>query len=120
MEIPSDAYKVDDIVSGRVPPEIVYSDIESLKAEVNLLRSSMSQFLNALATIPENESQQEYYTLLVHQTQTLKLAIKDYCGKYNRLVAIINLAQIKLGQDTDNGRSGPSPQKRKRNSIGKS
>lgn len=118
MEILPDAYKIDDIMSGRVAPETLYSEFDMLKAEINLLRNGMSQFLKALATIPEGRGQQEYYTQLAEQTQNLKVAIKEYCVKYNRLVAIINLAQIKLGQDPEPVRAGQLP-KRKRSSMSK-
>lgn len=119
MDISAEAYKIDDITSGRVSPETLYAEIEQLKTEINLLRNEMSLFLQALATVSDNKSQQEYYALLMDLTQKVKSAIKDYCAKYNRLLAIINLSQIKLGQDAEVGRSGQSPPKRKRSSISK-
>lgn len=119
MEILPGAYKIDDIMSGRVSPETLYSEIDTLKAEINLLRNGMSQFLKALATIPEGRGQQEYYAQLAEQTQHVKAAIKEYCAKYDRLVAIINLAQIKLGQDPETGRTGQQLPKRKRSSMSK-
>lgn len=120
MEVPNEPYKIDDITSARVTPETLYSEIDQLKVEVNLLRNDMSQFLKALATVPENKSQHEYYAQVMEQTQSVKLAVKEYCAKYNRLAAIINLAQIKLGQDPDMARVGQSLPKRKRSTVNKS
>lgn len=117
MDITADAYKIDDITSGRVAPETLYAEIDQLKMEINLLRNEMSLFLQTLASISDNKSQHEYYALLVDQTKRVKSAIKEYCAKYNRLLAIINLAQIKLGQDAETGRAGQSPPKRKRSSV---
>lgn len=118
MESTDTAYKIDDITLGRVAPETLYNEIDHLKTEINLLRNGMALFLKALASIGENQSQHEYYAALADETSNVKQAIKEYCVKYNRLVAIINLAQIKLGQDPDPGRSQASP-KRKRSSVAK-
>ena len=85
---------------------MIYDEIERLKAEINTLRNDMSLFLKALATIPPNQSQTEYYKLVVSRLK-VQDSIDDYCEKYNKLLPIINLAQIKLGHDVE----GPPPSK---------
>lgn len=113
--------KIDDIASGKIDPDTIYAELDRLKVEVNILRNDMSLLIKALGTIPENQNQQEYYNTLAQRVQTVKAAIKDYCVQYNRLLPILNLALIKLGQDVEilNGKGAPSPQKghRKRNSM---
>ncbi|CAK9441285.1 uncharacterized protein LODBEIA_P51540 [Lodderomyces beijingensis] len=93
--------KIDDITSGRIDPKLIYEEIERLKAEINILRNDMSSFLKALATIPENGSQQEYYGTVILRLQTMQQSINEYCERYNKLLPIINLAQIKLGHEVE-------------------
>ncbi|KGT67793.1 hypothetical protein MEM_03839 [Candida albicans L26] len=102
-----DILKIDEITSGKVDPQLIYDEIERLKAEINTLRNDMSLFLQALATIPPNQSQTEYYKLVVSRLKKVQDSIDDYCEKYNKLLPIINLAQIKLGHDVE----GPPPSK---------
>ncbi|CAX42426.1 conserved hypothetical protein [Candida dubliniensis CD36] len=102
-----DIIKIDEITSGKIDPQLIYDEIERLKAEINTLRNDMSLFLKALATIPTNQSQMEYYKLVVSRLKTVQNSIVDYCDKYNKLLPIINLAQIKLGHDVE----GPPPSK---------
>lgn len=96
-----DSIKIDDIASGRIDPHTIYTELERLKLEINVLRSDMLVFLKALATIPENQSQQAYYDNLVTTVQTIRGDIADFCAQYNRLLPIINLTQIKLGHDVE-------------------
>ncbi|OBA21902.1 hypothetical protein METBIDRAFT_77445 [Metschnikowia bicuspidata var. bicuspidata NRRL YB-4993] len=93
--------KIDDITSGRVDPQVIYAELEHLKSEINILRSDMSVFLKALATIPESQSQQVYYDNLLAKVLTIRLDIKGFCAQYNRLLPIINLTQIKLGHEVE-------------------
>ncbi|KAI3405552.2 hypothetical protein KGF56_001570 [Candida oxycetoniae] len=93
--------KIDDITSGRIDPQLIYDEIERLKAEINILRNEMSMFLKALATIPETGSQQEYYETIIRRLQTVQQSIVQYCERYNKLLPIINLAQIKLGHEVE-------------------
>ncbi|KGR13350.1 hypothetical protein MG9_03817 [Candida albicans P37037] len=102
-----DILKIDEITSGKIDPQLIYDEIERLKAEINTLRNDMSLFLKALATIPPNQSQTEYYKLVVSRLKKVQDSIDDYCEKYNKLLPIINLAQIKLGHDVE----GPPPSK---------
>ncbi|EMG47067.1 hypothetical protein SBY92_002128 [Candida maltosa Xu316] len=99
--------KIDDITSGKIDPQSIYDEIDRLKAEINILRNDMSLFLKALATIPSNQSQQEYYKVVVSRLKTVQVSINEYCEKYNKLLPIINLAQIKLGHDVE----APPPNK---------
>ncbi|KHC34270.1 hypothetical protein MGQ_03815 [Candida albicans P76067] len=103
-----DILKIDEITSGKIDPQLIYDEIERLKAEINTLRNDMSLFLKALATIPPNQSQTEYYKLVVSRLKKVQDSIDDYCEKYNKLLPIINLAQIKLGHDDV---EGPPPSK---------
>lgn len=100
--------KIDDITSGKVDPKVINDELERLKVEINILRNDMTQFIKALATIPPNQSQQEYYQLVAHRLKTIQQSIKDYCVQYNKLLPIINLAQIKLGHEVESlpGREG--------------
>ena len=102
-----DILKIDEITSGKIDPQLIYDEIERLKVEINTLRNDMSLFLKALATIPPNQSQTEYYKLVVSRLKKVQDSIDDYCEKYNKLLPIINLAQIKLGHDVE----GPPPSK---------
>lgn len=106
-----DVIKIDDIVSSKIDPQTIYNELDRLKVEVNILRNDMSLFVKALATIPENYSQQEYYNKLVAKLQTVRAGIDEYCAQYNRLLPIINLALIKLGQEVEGSKGGVSPQK---------
>lgn len=115
-----DSIKIDDIASGKIQPETIYAELDRLKVEVNVLRNDMSLLVQALGSIGDNQSQQEYYNTLTARLQTVKAAIKDYCAQYNRLLPIINLAQIKLGQEVEtlNGKNAlPQKNARKRNSM---
>lgn len=116
-----EAIKIDDIVAGRVDPDTVLQELDRLKVEVNILRNDMSLFIKALATVPENQGQQEYYTVLALRLQTVKATIKEYCAQYNQLLPIINLAQIRLGQDADAAKSALPAKNgaKKRNSTGR-
>lgn len=109
-ELPA-SIRIDDIASLKIDPDTIYKELDRLKVEVNILRNDMSLFVQALATIPENQSQQEYYNTIAAKLQTVKASILDYCVQYNRLVPIINLAQIKLGHEIEGSKSGASPQK---------
>lgn len=104
-----DQIKIDDISSGKIDPELIYQELERLKVEINILRNDMSLFLKALATIPENQSQQEYYKIITLRLRTVQNSIKEYCVQYNKLLPIINLSQIKLGHEVEilpqNGKS---------------
>ncbi|CUM64749.1 uncharacterized protein PRCAT00002360001 [Priceomyces carsonii] len=97
----SDLIKIDDITSGKVHPNQIYDELERLKVEINILRNDMSLFLKALATIPPNQSQLGYYKVVSERLDALKASIKDYCDQYNKLLPIINLAQIKLGNEVE-------------------
>lgn len=117
-ELPA-AIRIDDIASSKVDPDTIYKELDRLKVEVNVLRNDMSLFVQALATIPENQSQQEYYNTLMEKLQTVKAGILEYCVQYNRLVPIINLAQIKLGHDIEgNSKGNASPQKNGKKRVG--
>lgn len=96
-----DIIKIDDISSGRIDPNLIYQELERLKVEINILRNDMSLFLKALATIPDNQSQQEYYKIIVLRLRTVQNSIKEYCVEYNKLLPIINLSQIKLGHEVE-------------------
>ncbi|CAL1217156.1 hypothetical protein FOB58_004809 [Candida parapsilosis] len=96
-----DSIKIDDITSGRIDPQLIYNEIERLKAEINILRNDMSMFLQALATILEDNSPQEYYRTTMSRLETVQESIQEYCERYNKLLPIINLAQIKLGHEVE-------------------
>lgn len=96
-----ESIKIDDITTGKIDPNLIYDEIDRLKAEINILKNDMSLFLKALATIPPNQSQQEYYRIVMLRLKTVQTSIKEYCDKYNKLLPIINLAQIKLGHDVE-------------------
>lgn len=106
-----DNIKIDDIASSKIDPETIYKELERLKVEVNILRTDMSLFVKALATVPESQSQQEYYNTLQTKLQTVRADIHEYCVQYNRLLPIINLAQIKLGHEVEveAKSTGPAP-----------
>lgn len=110
-----DIIKIDDISSGKIDPNLIYQELERLKVEINILRNDMSLFLKALATIPENQSQQEYYKIIVLRLRTVQSSIKEYCVEYNKLLPIINLSQIKLGHEVEilpqNGKTNLTSQK---------
>lgn len=116
-----DSIKIDDVVSSKIDPQTIYNELDRLKVEVNFLRNDMSLFIKALATIPDNCSQQEYYNKLLAKLRTVRASIKEYCAQYNRLLPIINLALIKLGQEVESSKGGVSPQKngKKRTNLGK-
>lgn len=99
-ELP-EVIKIDDITSGKIEPEVIYQEMDRLKSEINVLRNDMSSFLKTLATIPEGNGQQDYYRSISEKLKTLQFSIKDYCNQYNRLLPIINLAQIKLGHEVE-------------------
>lgn len=93
--------KIDDITSGKIDPQLIYNEIERLKAEINILRNEMSMFLQALATVPESNSPQEYYRTTMSRLEIVQQSIQEYCERYNKLLPIINLAQIKLGHEVE-------------------
>ncbi|KAI5970316.1 hypothetical protein CANMA_000669 [Candida margitis] len=96
-----ESIKIDDITSGRIDPQLIYDEIERLKAEINILRNDMSSFLQALATVPANNSSQEYFRTTMSRLETIQKSISEYCERYNKLLPIINLAQIKLGHEVE-------------------
>lgn len=96
-----DNIKIDDIALGKIEPSVIYAELERLKVEINILRNDMSFFVQALATVPPHQSQHEYYKVVALRLQTVQASIKDYCAQYNRLLPIINLAQIKLGHEVE-------------------
>ncbi|CAI5759547.1 unnamed protein product [Candida verbasci] len=104
-----DSIKIDDITSGKIDPNLIYDEIERLKVEINILRNDMAMFLKALVSIKSNQSQQDYYLIIVSRLNIIQTSIKDYCEKYNKLLPIINLAQIKLGHEVE----APPPTKSK-------
>ncbi|EGV63971.1 hypothetical protein PSN45_003952 [Yamadazyma tenuis] len=93
--------KIDDITSGRIDPQLIYSEIDRLKYEINVLRNDMSVFIRALATIPEGSNQQDYYRSVAGKLKVVQNSIKEYCAQYNKLLPIINLSQIKLGHEVE-------------------
>lgn len=97
----SGSIKIDDIASGRVDSKAIFDELERLKAEVNILRNDMSLFLKQLASIPDKHSQQDYQNALQQRLAQVQNTIKEYCARYNRLLPIINLSQIKLGQEPE-------------------
>lgn len=104
--------KIDDIASGRIDSKVIFDELERLKAEVNILRNDMSLFLKQLASIPEKHSQQEYQNALQQRLTQVQNTIKEYCARYNRLLPIINLSQIKLGQEPEtNAKANGLPKK---------
>lgn len=96
-----DSIRIDDIASGRVEPDLIFAELERLKVEISILRNDMSLFVQALATIPTNQSQQDYYKTVVLRLQSIKKSIHEYCEEYHKLLPIINLAQIKLGHEVE-------------------
>ncbi|KAJ9109670.1 hypothetical protein QFC19_002111 [Naganishia cerealis] len=96
-----DLIKIDDIASGKIDPEDIYAELDRLKAEINILRNDMAQFVRALAFIPDDANQQQYYATVSNRLKTVQRAIKDYCAQYNRLLPIINLSQIRLGHEVE-------------------
>lgn len=96
-----DVIKIDDIASGKIDPEDIYAELDRLKAEINILRNDMAQFVRALAFIPDDTNQQQYYTAVSNRLITVQKAIKDYCAQYNRLLPVINLSQIRLGHEVE-------------------
>lgn len=107
-----DPIKIDDIASGKVDSKDIIRELERLKVEVNILRNDMSLFLKALASIPPKLSQHEYREALRAKLLVVQSSIHEYCVQYNRLLPIINLAQIKLGQDAETLPKNQSPQKK--------
>jgi hypothetical protein len=94
--------KIDDITSGKVDPAVVNQELDRLKVEINVLRNDMALFLKAIASISTDMSQQDYYHVVVERLKNVQQEIKQYCVQYNRLLPIINLAQIKLGHEVEN------------------
>lgn len=107
--------KIDDITSGKIDPQAIYKELDRLKVEVNILRNDMSLFLRALASASPSQSQQEYRKLLAQRLEAVNVSIQDYCRQYNRLLPVINLAQIRLGHEVEvlPPKAGVSPAKRK-------
>lgn len=96
-----DVIKIDDIASGKIAPEDIYAELDRLKTEINILRNDMTQFVRALAHIPSDTNQQQYYATVSNRLRTVQKGIKDYCAQYNRLLPVINLSQIKLGHEVE-------------------
>ncbi|KAI5965821.1 uncharacterized protein KGF55_001184 [Candida pseudojiufengensis] len=96
-----DSIKIDDITSGKIDPKLIYEEIERLKAETNILRNDMSSFLRALTTTPKDNSQKEFFQTIITRLATIQQSINEYCERYNKLLPIINLAQIKLGHEVE-------------------
>ncbi|KAI5955058.1 hypothetical protein KGF54_001619 [Candida jiufengensis] len=96
-----DSIKIDDITSGKIDPKLIYEEIERLKAETNILRNDMSSFLRALTVIPKDHSQKEFYQNIITRLSIIQQSINEYCERYNKLLPIINLAQIKLGHEVE-------------------
>lgn len=93
--------RIDDVTSGKIEPELIYKELERLKVEINLLRNDMALFVKALATAGSNQSQIEYYHIVASRLKAIQAGIKNYCGQYNKLLPIINLAQIRLGHEVE-------------------
>lgn len=100
MSLP-DIIKIDDVTSGKIDSAVLYSEIERLKVEVNVLRNDMSLFLRTLASPSPSQSQQEYYKQLTARLETVLASIHEYSQQYNRLLPVINLAQIRLGHEAE-------------------
>ncbi|KAK6464510.1 hypothetical protein DFJ63DRAFT_71534 [Scheffersomyces coipomensis] len=100
-----DFIKIDDIMSGRIDPQLIYQELNRLKVELNILRNDMNNFLKVLIDIPTNANgdinEHEYFKIISSRLKTLKETINEYCLEYNRLLPIINLAQIKLGHEVE-------------------
>lgn len=96
-----DVIKIDDITSGKIDPQLIYNEIERLKVEINILRNDMALFTKALATIGPNQSQQQYYKVITQRLKTVQNSIQEYCTQYNMLLPVINLSQIKLGNEVE-------------------
>ncbi|CAK7894429.1 hypothetical protein CAAN1_02S05864 [[Candida] anglica] len=93
--------KIDDITSGRIDPNDIYKELERLKVEINVLRHDMTMFVRALATIPQGQSQSEYFNSIESRLKTVRAGISEYYEQYARLLPVINLAQIKLGHEVE-------------------
>lgn len=93
--------KIDDITSGKVDAQVVYAELERLKIEINVLRKDMTLFIKALANIPSDHSQQDYYQMVSFRLKTIQQSIKEYCEQYEKILPIINLAQIRLGHEVE-------------------
>ncbi|ODV67612.1 hypothetical protein HYPBUDRAFT_152478 [Hyphopichia burtonii NRRL Y-1933] len=96
-----DVIKIDDIASGKIEPTLIYNELDRLKVEINVLRNDMTLFIKALATVPDNQRQDEYYRTAVQRLKCVQNSIKEYCNEYYKLLPIINLAQIKLGHEVE-------------------
>lgn len=96
-----DVIKIDDITSGKIEPTLIYNEISRLKIEINILRHDMSNLVKSFAHIPEGTSQTDYYNAIHDKLKIIQTNIREYCVQYNRLLPIINLAQIKLGNEVE-------------------
>ncbi|KAK6198695.1 uncharacterized protein RJT21DRAFT_50599 [Scheffersomyces amazonensis] len=100
-----DLIKIDDITSGKIDPQLIYQELNRLKVELNILRNDMNNFLRVLIDIPTNANgdvnEHEYFKVIASRLKTLKETINEYCLEYNKLLPIINLAQIKLGHEVE-------------------
>lgn len=96
-----DVVTINDVTLGRVDANHVYNELENLKVEISILRNDMSAFLKALATIPNNMNQHEYYNVVLLRLQAIQSLIKDYCNHYNNFLPIINLSQVQLGREVE-------------------
>lgn len=100
MSLP-EVIRIDDVTSGKIDPTLIYNELDRLKVEINILRSDMSLFLKALVAIPDNQHQQEYFRVTVARLKIVQNSIVEYCIQYNKLLPIINLAQIRLGHEVE-------------------
>lgn len=96
-----ESIKIDDVASGRIEASVIYEELERLKLEINMLRNEISTFVKALVTISDDMSQQSYYDSIEQRIFSVREAISKYCVRYNRLIPVINLTQIKLGQNVE-------------------
>lgn len=96
-----DVVNINDVTLGDIDANYVLNELENLKVEISILRNDMSAFLKALATIPNNTSQQEYYNVIILRLQAMQSLIKDYCVHYNKFLPVINFSQVQLGRDVE-------------------
>lgn len=99
--------KIDDINTGKILPQAIYEELDRMKVQLNILRNDMLVFVQLLATIPHDLSQQQYFNSVKLRLFVVQLSIKDYCAQYNRLLPFINLAQIRLGNELEIVASAP-------------
>ncbi|KAG7195208.1 uncharacterized protein KQ657_003734 [Scheffersomyces spartinae] len=79
----------------------MYDELDRMKIQLNILRNDMLVFIQLLATIPSDLSQQQYFNSVKLRLFVVQQSIKEYCAQYNKLLPIINLAQIRLGNELE-------------------